>query len=91
MLVKSDIQNLITREIQGLLLDLDSDSAPLSLDDALFELGLNSLMLAQLLIQLETELDVDPFEDEVSITDMRTVRDLVDAYERAVLASIPVG
>jgi acyl carrier protein len=91
MLVKSDIQNLIMREIEGLLLDLDSGSTPLSPDDALFELGLNSLMLAQLLIQLETELDVDPFEEEVSITDMRTVRDLVDAYERAVRASIPVG
>jgi acyl carrier protein len=67
-------------------MESEDASESLSADDELFELGLNSLMLAQLLIQLEAELGVDPFSEQVSITDIRSVSDLVNAYEQAIEA-----
>ncbi|AUG78956.1 hypothetical protein CFP65_4202 [Kitasatospora sp. MMS16-BH015] len=83
MLTTEQIQALIEQEIRALLLDADTGAEQLTIDDELFKFGLNSLMLAQLLIQLEAELGVDPFAEQVSITDVRSIRDLVDAYEQA--------
>jgi acyl carrier protein len=80
------VETLIVEEIKALLLDQDSETDAFGLDDSLVKVGLNSLMLAQLLIQLEAELGADPFGDELSITDMRTVRDLVQAYQDALSA-----
>ncbi|HEY5835747.1 acyl carrier protein [Streptomyces sp.] len=84
MLTEKDTTDLIVREIRSLLLDQDGESGSISLDDALGSVGLNSLMLAQLLIQLEEELGVDPFGEDLSIADMRSVGDLVSAYQRAI-------
>ncbi|MFC8535821.1 phosphopantetheine-binding protein [Streptomyces sp. NPDC057249] len=89
MLSKAEISALVVDRVRGLVLDPElaeavAPSAPL------MELGLNSLMLAQLLIELESELDVDPFEEQFSITDMRTVQDLVDAYDQALAAGAAV-
>nr|BFE60213.1 hypothetical protein GCM10020063_047390 [Dactylosporangium thailandense] len=44
------------------------------------QLGLTSLHLARLVAVLELELDADPFTDEVPITSVRTVGDLLRAY-----------
>lgn len=90
MLTKKDIQGLIVREIRSLLLDQDEDSHDLSPDDTLASVGLNSLMLAQLLIQLEAEVGVDPFGEDLSIADMRSVQDLVNAYTQAVSVAAAV-
>jgi acyl carrier protein len=87
VLADTNIQDLIQTEVRALLLDHDSEAAAVTADDALSEIGLNSLMLAQLLIQLESALGVDPFQQDRSITDMRTVRDLVDAYEGALASA----
>ena len=47
------------------------------------ELGFSSLTVAALIASLEEELGVDPFQqDDVMITDIRTVGDLCRAYER---------
>jgi acyl carrier protein len=46
-------------------------------------LGLGSLDLAFLVAQLEAELGVDPFAKLASITSVRTVGDLVRAYQEA--------
>ena len=46
------------------------------------ELGFSSLDLAQLVAILEMKLDADPFAKLVSITTIRTVGDLCDAYEK---------
>ena len=46
------------------------------------DLGLTSLDLAQLVAILEMKLDADPFAKLVSITSIRTVGDLWDAYEK---------
>lgn len=52
-------------------------------DDALTaNLGLPSLDLARIVAQLEMRLDGDPFAELVSITSVRTVGDIVDAYRR---------
>jgi acyl carrier protein len=88
MLTQQDVRTTVENEILALLMDRDPDTEPLSVDDALFEIGLNSLTLAQLLIQLEAEFGVDPFDGESSITDMRTVGDLVEAYERALASAV---
>ncbi|MEV0533669.1 phosphopantetheine-binding protein [Kitasatospora sp. NPDC050463] len=47
------------------------------------QLGLTSLHLARLVAVLEMELGTDPFSDEVPITGVRTVGDLLDAYDPA--------
>jgi acyl carrier protein len=82
------VPELIESEILSLLLDSDDDEEiSIAPDSSLHELGLNSLMLAQLLVILEAEFGVDPFGADLSIADMRTVQDLVSAYERALQAA----
>ncbi|QSQ20839.1 acyl carrier protein [Pyxidicoccus parkwayensis] len=46
------------------------------------ELGLSSLDLAQLVATLEMRLKADPFQELVPITSVRTVADLIGAYEK---------
>ena len=52
-------------------------------DDNLVEkLGFKSLHIARIFATLEMELDIEPFESgELSITEIATVGDLVDAFE----------
>ena len=51
------------------------------------ELGFASLTVAALIANLEERLGVDPFRsDDVMITDIRTVGDLVRAYEGCLAA-----
>lgn len=46
------------------------------------ELGFSSLTVAALIATLEEEFGIDPFQDEdVMITDIRTIRDLCNVYE----------
>ncbi|MFJ6854553.1 phosphopantetheine-binding protein [Streptomyces sp. NBC_01166] len=89
MLSKAEITELVVVRVRDLVLDPELAEA-VAPPVPLMELGLNSLMLAQLLIELEAELDVDPFEEQFSITDMRTVQDLVDAYDQALAAGAAV-
>jgi acyl carrier protein len=46
-------------------------------------LGLTSLDLATVVAELESALGVDPFARIVSITSVRSVDDLVEAYQKA--------
>ena len=46
-------------------------------------LGVNSLLLARLIVQLNFELDVDPFAQDATIADIRTISNLVAIYERS--------
>jgi acyl carrier protein len=46
------------------------------------DLGFSSLDLAQLVAILEMKLNADPFAKLVSITSVRTVGDLCDAYDK---------
>jgi acyl carrier protein len=51
-------------------------------DQLVDDLGLKSLDLAHLVAVLERRLNADPFLRLVSITSIRTVGDLCDAYSR---------
>jgi acyl carrier protein len=73
----------IDAQVHELLFDLDPERQ-IGSDDSLGDLGLNSLMLAQLLIALESQFGVDPFASaERSVADVRTIGDLVVAYDQA--------
>ena len=80
---EENVREAIRREIDAVLLN-DGGGEGYSLEDPLLTAGLNSLLLAQLLLQLETELGVDPFAEDRSITDIRTIGELVDVYEEAI-------
>lgn len=82
MLNDMPVEGIVRREIDAVLLN-DDATTPWELTDPLLSTGLNSLMLAQLLIQLESVTGVDPFGTDRSIADVRTVGDLVAAYEAA--------
>lgn len=82
--MKTDIDNVIEQLIQeiaqerGLQLPALKDAT-----EIVDELGFSSLAVAALIANLEERLGVDPFQDEdVMITDIRTIKDLSDAYAR---------
>lgn len=80
--VKTDVQGVIEKLLRAIAdergLDLPAFGPHTEIVD---ELGFSSLMVATLVAHLEEELGVDPFQDEdVSITDIRTVQDLAGAY-----------
>lgn len=87
MLEASHVHQRVHEEIRELLLESDVETGALTGEERLHELGLTSLMLARLVIQLEMELGVDPFAEDVVISDVRSVGDLVAAYERACAAA----
>lgn len=75
----------IVAEVAGPVEHLDEDQ--LLVD----QLGLESLHLARLVAVLELELDTDPFSDEVPITGVRTVGDLLQAYDPVVPPLLGAG
>jgi acyl carrier protein len=86
MLTQDDVGTLVTGNINALLLEVDEDDVPtVELDSTFADLGLDSLMLARLVIELDDALGVEPFQSaEVSAADLRTVGDVVRVYEDAV-------
>ena len=76
---RESIEAEIVRLVQG----AGGDAPTIFLTTDLVGLGLTSLMFAELLIGMEMELGVDPFQGETSIVEMRTVGDLVKAYDDA--------
>jgi acyl carrier protein len=90
MLKSRNVREVIEQELRELLLDADVISDSDTIDDELFQNDVNSMMLARLLIQLESELGVDPFENQADVADIRTITDLVRIYEQA-LAGAAVG
>ncbi|WP_131739858.1 acyl carrier protein [Actinomadura roseirufa] len=83
MLTGNDVRTVVDREITALLAEATGESGPVGPADGLYDLGLDSLLLARLVITLEGELGVDPFAEGASIADVRTPDDLTAAYERA--------
>lgn len=79
----ADIKNLIENVIRRVA-DERGMKLPAAITDnteLVDELGFSSLMVATLIANLEEEFGVDPFQDEnVMITDIRTVKDLGNAY-----------
>jgi acyl carrier protein len=46
------------------------------------DLALSSLQMAQLIVMLENKIGVDPFAEHFVISDMRTVGNVIDAYQQ---------
>lgn len=84
MLSSTEITETITSAIVDLLGDLHDEDDGIDLDATFSEVGLNSLMLARLIIALEADLGLDPFTDgDRSIVDVRTVHELAAMYAEA--------
>ncbi|MFE1102571.1 acyl carrier protein [Nocardiopsis alba] len=83
MLTTSTIAEEVVSRIREILGDAIEDD-PITVNDSLTELGFNSLMMARLIVDLEQELKIDPFsEGRISITDIHTVGEMIDAYREA--------
>jgi hypothetical protein len=84
MLTDEAVRTIVMREIQVVLLEEDEDHGPLTGDELLHDLSINSISLARLLVQLESEVGVDPFGDgNAAIADMQSIADLISAYQNA--------
>ncbi len=89
MLANPDVRTLVMEEIRTLLLEDADGVEALTGHEELHELGLNSLLLARLVIQLEAVVGVDPFaREDVAISDVRSVDDLVAAYESVAAGAV---
>jgi acyl carrier protein len=89
MLTQSKVQQAVENEINALLQEMDDGlDDPLTAETELHELGLNSLMLARLLIQLDTTIGVEnPFAQDEAVADVRSIGDIVAVYSRALAKS----
>jgi acyl carrier protein len=80
----AQIESIVHGRIRAVLAGRGCEVARLSGSEKLSAtLGLSSLDLAFLVAELEAELGVDPFAKLVSITSVRSVEDLVRAYQQA--------
>jgi acyl carrier protein len=78
------IEATVHERIRAILAERAEEVAHLSGTEKLSAtLGLSSLDLALLVAELEAQLGVDPFAKLVSITSVRSVNDLVRAYQQA--------
>jgi acyl carrier protein len=72
-------------KIKELLLEKEITLTDISEDYALGDdLGLTSMDLAILVANLELELGVEPFLEDFVITDIRTLRDLCQAFDETI-------
>ncbi len=88
MLNHQTIRDLVTQQLLDILME-SSQEQIIQADEQLRDLGINSLQLARLIVQLNCELDVDPFAQGATITDMRTISDIVTTYEKALQIKTP--
>lgn len=78
------IETVVHDRIRTILAERGGEIGRLSGAEKLSDgLGLSSLDLAFLVADLEAALGVDPFAKHVSITSVRSVADLVRAYQQA--------
>jgi acyl carrier protein len=78
------IEAIVHERIRAILAERAEEVAHLSGSEKLSAtLGLSSLDLALVVAELEAQLGVDPFAKLVSITSVRSVDDLVRAYQQA--------
>lgn len=88
----AQIESVVHDKIRAVLAERVGEVGSLSGADKLSAtLGLSSLDLAFLVAELEAELGVDPFAKLVSITSVRSVGDLVQAYQQAFFPELVRG
>lgn len=83
MLATQDVHTVVRERVLRLLAEEGAPRDRITGTEPLSELGVGSLMLARLLVELEGELDVDPFAEDADLSDVRTVDQLVAVYQRA--------
>ena len=77
---KSGVEETVNNTIAAVMAARDLDPGGIEPPARLSEtLGLRSLDLAQIVLTLEDDLNIDPFQ-KIPITSIRTVGDLTDAY-----------
>jgi acyl carrier protein len=85
----AQIESIVHDRIRAVVAERVGEVARLSGSEKLSAtLGLSSLDLAFLVAELEAELGVDPFAKLVSITSVRSVEDLVRAYQQALFPEL---
>jgi len=88
----AQIEAVVHQRIRAVLVERNGDVGSLSGTEKLSAtLGLSSLDLAFLVAELEAELGVDPFANLVPITSIRSVADLVRAYQKAFFPQLHLG
>ena len=93
----AQIESIVHGRIRAVLAERVGEVGGLSGADklsatlGLSSLGLSSLDLAFLVAELEAELGVDPFAKLVPITSVRSVGDLVRAYQQAFFPELQRG
>ncbi len=88
----AQIECVVHDRIRAILAERVGEVGPLSGSEKLSAtLGLSSLDLAFLVAELEAELGVDPFAKLVSITSVRSVEDLVRAYQQTFFPELQRG
>ena len=86
------IESIVHERIRAILAERAEEVTNLSGSEKLSAtLGLTSLDLALLVAELEAQLGVDPFAKLVSITSVRSVNDLVRAYQQAFFPELRRG
>lgn len=75
------ISQIVIEEILSILGEKGDIAFDIHFKDSLnANLGITSLELARLVFVLEEKFNYDPFYEDISITSVRTVEDLVNAY-----------
>ncbi|MFJ5532629.1 phosphopantetheine-binding protein [Streptomyces sp. NPDC093261] len=86
MLKTTEVRTIVYEVVTALLREDSPEVPEVSGDQELSALGLSSLTLARLVIELEAATGVDPFSEDVVLSDVRYLDDLVGVYERALAA-----
>lgn len=88
MLSSNEVLTLVREQIADLLEEAEVEHGEIIGTEPLNAIGLSSLLLARLIIQLEMETGIDPFsEGDLVVSDVRTVGELADAYAKMLGAS----
>lgn len=83
---RGNLQQTVFALVRRLLAEQGVAVDVISLDSKIGELGMSSLTFAELVSELEQLYELDPFDGELSITDIVSVGDLVAAYDRCMAA-----
>jgi acyl carrier protein len=80
MLKAEVVEAAVLEEVRGLRAEEGRPERAFSIDSTFEAIGLDSMNLAELLVRLETRLGGDPFTGDLSIADMRSLKQLAEAF-----------
>ena len=81
----SDARERLLKKISEHILDMSRDKLEIKEESALFDLGVDSLGMINMLLMLEQEFGLD-FDRMIGSTPPKTVGDLLDVAEKAMPA-----